>query len=744
TNQIHNIIMNTSTSSSSLNVELERPTQRDCYLSVKVFEARSLPDGRLRKKDSSARSGKSFKLAHNILSELSSPNLMNFSDTTDPYCIVHIGKDGQRTRTIPKKLNPFWCEEFHLEVMDPDIDKLLISVMDEKKYSNDEKIGRIVIPINTLIDQKERELWYPIQPPTGSKKLPQVQLNLTLKQVTIHDAAMPGYLSWKGMWPPHPYPSYPSFDHSLTRSINQIAICTNHIRGEIGSGLFINWNVRSKKGDIVIEQIDLPWDSVAKDGVRVELKEAIDTINVLLWRMESKQDQQVGSSSGSSSSSSSSSSTVPPPVIPTRSRSGTFITDHFTPSGQAKARSVSNSSLSYSPQHGHGHVNDHDSGGANIEEPVLIGVGTISAAYLDIDKPNDLWVTLYPRLSTENKLGDVRLKLKYSEEVVLPLQSYMPLLRLLQNERLTLVHILSNTSSNREQLASILIRVFEKSDRCVSLITSLTDKEIEITDNPDIIFRGNSLATKSLDLYMKLIGLKYLAGTVGPLVKKIVKANKSCEIDPTKMAKGEDVKKNGKTLLKYVREMSRAIFASIDRCPKPMRQIFSAIQSKVRLRYPSDEITKYTAVGGFIFLRLMCPAIMAPKLFGLTLDHPNIKTTRTLILVAKSLQNLANLVEFSDYKEDFMKDMNLFVADNIGTMKTFINTLSTVPVDNCPPGELASPIVLEKELASLHRLLAKHQDEMRAACHQTSTEEVESLMILDKVLKILDEEISEL
>ena len=49
---------------------------------------------------------------------------------------------------------------------------------------------------------------------------------------------------------------------------------------------------------------------------------------------------------------------------------------------------------------------------------------------------------------------------------------------------------------------------------------------------------------------------------------------------------------------------------------------------------------------------------------------------RSLILIAKTLQNVANLVEFGNGKEDYMTPLNEWVQPKLETMKNFIDSVA--------------------------------------------------------------------
>jgi len=260
-------------------------------------------------------------------------------------------------------------------------------------------------------------------------------------------------------------------------------------------------------------------------------------------------------------------------------------------------------------------------------------------------------------------------------------------------------------SSDKEELASIIIKIFETNNTCVSLLQALNENEITATTDSHVIFRGNSLATKAMDQYMKLTGMNYLHTTLSYWINQVFASKHSCEVDPSRLKKKEELNQNWTNLFYFVSNFLDAIFESLKNCPLPLKRVFKILREQVEKKFGSDDIARYTAISGFIFLRLFCPAILAPKLFGMMKEQQDkAKTTRTLTLIAKTLQNLANLVEFGD-KEPYMADMNGFIKENISNMKKFIDSLTVVPKD--AKQEEKKEIDVSRELAAFHRYVNK-------------------------------------
>ena len=116
-----------------------------------------------------------------------------------------------------------------------------------------------------------------------------------------------------------------------------------------------------------------------------------------------------------------------------------------------------------------------------------------------------------------------------------------------------------------------------------------------------------------------------------------------------------------------------------------MKMVFANVRSEVIKKF--TEVEKHTSVSGFVFLRFFCPAILNPKMFGIVegkeiflfylifkylifffpfIEHPTGQAARTLTLIAKVVQNMANLVP--DAKEPFMAFLTEFLTNHIVPM----------------------------------------------------------------------------
>ncbi|CAN0908756.1 C2 and GRAM domain-containing protein At1g03370 [Linum grandiflorum] len=97
---------------------------------------------------------------------------MDPNGLSDPYVKLQLGKQRFKTKVVKKNLNPTWGEEFSFKVEDLK-EELVISVLDEDKYFNDDFVGQLKVPVSQVFDADNKSLgtsWYSLQPKTKKSK----------------------------------------------------------------------------------------------------------------------------------------------------------------------------------------------------------------------------------------------------------------------------------------------------------------------------------------------------------------------------------------------------------------------------------------------------------------------------------------------------------------------------------------------------------------------------------------------
>lgn len=82
------------------------------------------------------------------------------------------------------------------------------------------------------------------------------------------------------------------------------------------------------------------------------------------------------------------------------------------------------------------------------------------------------------------------------------------------------------------------------------------------TEDERLIFRGNSLATKAMEAFLKLTGERYLLETLRELVSNVLQVGYDCEVDPLKAQSAAALVRQQQNLRNAVESTWKKIVAS--------------------------------------------------------------------------------------------------------------------------------------------------------------------------------------
>jgi hypothetical protein len=89
-------------------------------------------------------------------------------------------------------------------------------------------------------------------------------------------------------------------------------------------------------------------------------------------------------------------------------------------------------------------------------------------------------------------------------------------------------------------------------------------------------------------------------------------------MDPNKMEEGmADKDANALQLALTCQRIISVIINAEGRVPGEFRRIFTRMQATIMSKFGSEDAV-FKAVGGFLFLRFICPSITVPHAYGLT------------------------------------------------------------------------------------------------------------------------------
>lgn len=299
--------------------------------------------------------------------------------------------------------------------------------------------------------------------------------------------------------------------------------------------------------------------------------------------------------------------------------------------------------------------------------------------------------------------ASIRVKAKFKNLKILPIERYKEFAEYVTVNYVDMCSSLEPLLNVREkeELAGALVHVLQSIGKAKEFLIDLGSAEVQrLGENEALIFRENTLVTKAIDEYMKLVGQKYLIDTLGDFIARLYNGGENCEVDPLKCSPS-DLPINQRHLKETCEDVVKRITDMQESFPAELNDIFSSWVSDCEDRGQQD--IGQRLISASLFLRFLCPAILSPSLFGLTQPYPETNTLRTLTLTAKVIQNLANFTLFGE-KEEYMFFMNDFLTQHWEPMRDFLQKVSN-PESEITMSRFDGYVDLPLRLAVLHNLL---------------------------------------
>ena len=123
--------------------------------------------------------------------------------------------------------------------------------------------------------------------------------------------------------------------------------------------------------------------------------------------------------------------------------------------------------------------------------------------------------------SSRRETPSIRLKCQFQSIDILPLREYEELRKFLRDDYKSLCKMLEPNINVKvkDELSSSLMAVFHIQDVAEDILADIVVQEISSNENTSLTFRANTIPTKAMEAYIRLVGEKYLEDTLRPTLQ---------------------------------------------------------------------------------------------------------------------------------------------------------------------------------------------------------------------------------
>lgn len=322
-----------------------------------------------------------------------------------------------------------------------------------------------------------------------------------------------------------------------------------------------------------------------------------------------------------------------------------------------------------------------------------------------------LHVKASSKLQTRKKRTD-RMRAKRSNINDLPIERLKTLTALLSKSDFavarTLVAIVHANESSRE-LCDALMKLFMPTGKALKLVVSALNDEVATCERTTTtLLRTDSVATCLTGSFNRYFCKAFLRHCLRSSAKRVMALGpSSLEVKPGPNTNESDARRNVTEMSRICEKLINRILDSSSQCPPETKKLLQMALAVVEAQggFQSQGLQ---VVSSLLFLRLICPAIVTPNLYGVVSGTPSLAQTKTLTILSKVVQNVVNDVRFDEEKEPHMTPFNtLFTAERTAKVVRFVDNLlssDTFSVEK----SFASLTIDRVEKIHLLQLIAKY------------------------------------
>lgn len=287
-------------------------------------------------------------------------------------------------------------------------------------------------------------------------------------------------------------------------------------------------------------------------------------------------------------------------------------------------------------------------------------------------------------------MGELKISMNLFDETILASHNYTNIDKTLNGPGCVALMRRLCKELEEDKVISYLVDVFTCGGTIVDRLTDLINAESStFAAEQSLLFRGNTLLSRAIDKYQRRYCIDWLEACVGDTVRRVcadrirvetnewnIHASPSLSTSAGSMAYHTD--SNVSTLKALSEDLWQSIYSNRHNCPPDLRRSLASIRQTVNSHFRQSPGSGGQGVGAFVFLRLICPAITSPNLYGLMGSAPDPQSAKTLMLLAKVFLALANKrASFDKDKEPWLTRLNDFLAEHASAYDDFITIVST-------------------------------------------------------------------